>query len=166
MALVLTRDQVESEDLAQETFTRAFRAFSGFELREYGARPWLLRILHNVFYTHKGKQSRAPTLLDDVDFDSFAEEVSAADSSPASADSVNWEQVDEELKVEVNRLKPEYRSVLLLWAIEGLSYKEIAAVCDCPLGTVMSRLYRARQILGKELNEYAMKRRLNTQRFK
>ena len=164
-ALVLGSDNAEADDLVQETFVRALRAFVGFELREYGARPWLLRILRNVFYTRKGKQRREPTLLDDVDFDHFADELKDADTGPASADSIDWDQFDEELKAAVVQLQPEYRVVLLLWSIEGLSYKEIAEVCDCALGTVMSRLYRARQLLGRTLRDYARKRKLNTERF-
>ena len=63
------------------------------------------------------------------------------------------------------RAAREYRMVLLLWSVEGLSYKEIAAVCDCALGTVMSRLYRARQLLWRKLRSYAHERKLNTKRF-
>lgn len=165
MARTLSQDQVEAEDLVQETFSRALKGFDGFELREYGARPWLLRILHNVFYTVKGKQRRDPTQLADVDFDHFEEEPSCKEAHPLSAETIDWDQFDEELKLEVSRLQPEYRTVLLLWAIEGLSYREIADVCDCPLGTVMSRLYRARQILGRTLHEYAREQKLNGQRL-
>jgi len=141
------------------------RAFAGFELREYGARPWLLRILRNVFYTRKGRQRREPTLLDDVDFDHFADELWDADVEGADAESIDWDQFDEELKAAIAQLQPEYRAVLLLWAIEGLSYKEIADVCDCALGTVMSRLYRARQLLGRKLRDYARERKIDTKRF-
>ncbi|MHC4696394.1 MAG: sigma-70 family RNA polymerase sigma factor [Planctomycetota bacterium] len=165
MARTLCHDQVEAEDLAQETFSRAFRGFDAFELREYGARPWLLRILHNVFYTAKGKQRRDPTQLADIDFDCFEHEPSGGTGEPVSADTIDWDQVDEELKLEINRLQPEYRTVLLLWAIEELSYKEIADACDCPIGTVMSRLYRARQILGRRLHGYAREQKLNGQRL-
>ncbi|MGD2108766.1 MAG: sigma-70 family RNA polymerase sigma factor [Phycisphaerae bacterium] len=164
-ARVLGSDEAEADDLVQETFTRALRAFGGFELREYGARPWLLRILRNVFYTRKGRERREPTLLDDVDFDHFADELLDPDVDPAAADSINWDHFDEELKAAVAQLQPEYRAVLLLWSIEGLSYKEIAAVCDCALGTVMSRLYRARQLLGRKLRDYARERKIDTQRF-
>ncbi len=165
MARTLSRDQVEAEDLVQETFSRALKGFEGFELREYGARPWLLRILHNVFYTAKGKQRRDPTQLADVDFDHFEEEPSCKEAYPLSVETLDWDQFDEELKLEVSQLQPEYRTVLLLWAIEGLSYREIADVCACPLGTVMSRLYRARQILGRTLHEYAREQKLNGQRL-
>ena len=165
MARVLASGEGEADDLVQETYVRAYRAFDRFELREYGPRPWLLRILYNVFCTAKGKQRREPTLLDDVDFDHFAEELDRAPLEPVSVEAINWEHFDEELKNAVARLQPEYRGVLLLWAIEELSYKEIAAVCGCALGTVMSRLYRARKLLAQRLQEYARERNLSTERF-
>jgi len=165
MARALTRNQAEAEDLVQEVFVRALRAFGRFELREYGARPWLLRILHNVFYTTRGGRRREPILLEDVDFDRFTDERSAVNGDLASVDSLNWDEFDEELKAAVDQLQPEYRTVLLLWSIEGLSYKEIAETCQCALGTVMSRLYRARQLLGRLLRDYAQDHKLSTERF-
>ena len=165
MARALTRNQAEAEDLVQEAFVRALRAFDRFELREYGARPWLLRILHNVFYTTRGGRRREPTLLDDVDFDRFTDEQNGVNGDLVSADDLNWDEFDEELKNAVDQLQPEYRTVLLLWSIEGLSYKEIAETCQCALGTVMSRLYRARQLLGRLLQDYAREHKLSTERF-
>ncbi len=164
-ARALAPIEAESEDLVQETFLRAFRAFGRFELREYGAKPWLLRILYNVFCTAKGRQRREPTLLDDLDFDHFADELSDGGLDPESVDTIDWDAFDQELKHAVVGLQPSYRLVLLLWAIEGLSYKEIADVCDCALGTVMSRLYRARQLVGRQLREYSRGRKLDTERF-
>ncbi len=166
MAFSLTSHQAEVEDLVQDTFIRAFRAFSRFELREYGAKPWLMRILHNVFYSAKTRERRRPTLLDDVDFDHFADELSVESFDDAGeALSIDWDKFDEEIKQAIEALQPEYRTVLLLWAIEGLSYREIASVCHCALGTIMSRLYRARQLLGRRLKDYAKDHRHDTSRF-
>jgi len=167
LARSLADSEAEADDLLQETFVRAYRAFPGFELREYGAKPWLFRILYNAFYTLKGRQRRQPVLLNEVDFDQFAAgSGEREDAEPAiGAQGVpDWEQVDEELKSAVQRLQPEYRAVLLLWSLEGLSYREIAEVCDCALGTVMSRLFRARRILAKALVDYARERRWPTER--
>lgn len=165
MACLLTGNEIEAEDLSQETFTRAYHRFDGFELRDYGARPWLLRIQYNAWYALRLKSRREPTLLDDVDFDHFADELESPGWDADTADSINWDNVDEELKRAVTKLQPAYRNVLLLWAIEGLSYKEIAHVCDCAIGTVMSRLYRARQLLRRELLDYAHDRKINTERL-
>jgi RNA polymerase sigma-70 factor (ECF subfamily) len=165
MARALGSDAAEADDLVQETFTRAYRAFDRFELHEFGAKPWLLRILQNVFYTAKGKQRREPRLLEDIDLSHFVDELSWSERMPVSAGGLDWDHFDEELKSAVAQLQPEYRIVLLLWSIEGLSYREIADLCECALGTVMSRLYRARRTVGRRLCEYARERKLSTARF-
>ena len=69
--------------------------------------------------------------------------------------SLDWEQVDERLKAAIERLRPEYRTVLLLWGVEGLKYRQIAEIQDIPIGTVMSRLHRARSILTSQLADLA-----------
>jgi RNA polymerase sigma-70 factor (ECF subfamily) len=161
LALKLTHDQHEAEDLVQETFLKAHRAFSGFELRGYGARPWLLKILHNVYLTRRGRAGRSPTLLDDISLDDIAAELERSSPMPGYGSAhVNWEDFDDELKAAVQALSPDYRSVLMLWALGDLSYKEIADVLGCAVGTVMSRLFRARHQLGETLAEYAQKRNI------
>ncbi len=154
MAFHLCRHPDEASDLVQETYLRALNAEAGFELRDRGIRPWLFKILHNVFYTRVGKAKREVTLGDDLRPESVESEI---DSPPPAWDlaSLDWEQVDERLKHAIEELDPRYRSVLLLWAVEGLKYREVADVLDIPLGTVMSRLYRARAVLSEQLAEYA-----------
>src|SRR5690606_39251659 len=147
--------EAEAEDLVQETFHRAYRAFETFQLRQYGARPWLLKILHNTFYTRLGKAAREPASGEDIDLDNFAASPDAGSADEMAAAELDWDHFDQELKVAVASLAPEYREVLLLWALEDLSYKEIAEVCGCAIGTVMSRLYRARQQLSQKLVGYA-----------
>lgn len=154
MARRLARDQSEADDLVQETYVRAFGAFERFELREHGVKPWLLRILHNAFYTQRGKTRRQPALLDDIDFDKFAGKPVDGNGVGGIAN-IDWDAIDEDLKRAVDSLPEEYRVVLLLWSFEDMSYKEIAQVCDCPTGTVMSRLSRARHLLGQSLAEFA-----------
>lgn len=165
MARRLTGKAADAEDLVQESFLKAFRAFDQFELRSYGAKPWLLKILHNTFRTRLGKMAREPALMDEAGFDDFVKELDHPPASELSAVDVNWELFDEELKEAVNALSPDLREVLLLWSLEGLSYKEIADVCDCAMGTVMSRLYRARQQVGRQLANYAQEHRLQSDRF-
>jgi RNA polymerase sigma-70 factor, ECF subfamily len=148
----------EAEDIVQETCLRAHRAFGGFELREYGAKPWLLKILHNTFVTRRQQARRAPSLMSEADLDDLAGAVQREPLVGITEGKVNWEEFDEELKSAVEALAPEYRSALVLWAMGDLSYKEIAEVLDCALGTVMSRLHRARQMLMKSLGEYAARR--------
>lgn len=158
VALRLSGKQHEAEDLTQETLLRAHRAFARFDLRDHGAKAWLLKILHNTYLTRRAQTGRRPTLLEDVDFDDFAAELEREPLPRLADGQLDWENFDEELKAAVEQLAPEYREVLLLWALGDLRYKEIAEVLDIPLGTVMSRLYRARQQLGQELADYAAQR--------
>jgi RNA polymerase sigma-70 factor (ECF subfamily) len=158
IAFKLAGSPHEAEDLVQETFFRAYRSFGQFELREYGAKPWLLKILHNAFFTRRGQQNRAPSLMEDLSLDDFAAELEGKPFDTLVPGQMDWENFDDELKGAVESLAPEYRSVLLLWALGDLSYKEIAQVLGCALGTVMSRLYRARRQLSQVLAEYAIQR--------
>ncbi len=154
MAFHLARDREVAEDLVQETYVKALAAEDRFELRERGIRPWLFKILHNVFYTRIGKDRRAPTLMDDLQHHAASHEL----DQPAPCwdlASLDWEQVDDRLKRALDELPEHYRLVLLLWAVEGMKYREIADVLAVPLGTVMSRLYRARATLSEQLTELA-----------
>lgn len=154
MAYHLTRNPEEASDMVQETYLRALKAETKFELREAGIRPWLFKILHNCFYTRMGKKKREPMLVEEF----HSESTGLAPDQPAPAwdlASMDWEHVDERLKHAIDELADPYRNVLLLWAIEGLKYREIAEIVDVPLGTVMSRLYRAREILSTKLADLA-----------
>ncbi len=154
MAFHLCRKADDVSDLVQETFLRALKAEPSFELRERGIRPWLFKILHNIFYTKMGRDRREPTLADDLRHESVASEL----DNPAPCwdlASLDWEQVDDRLKSAIDKLDDRYREVLLLWAVEGLKYREVADVLNVPLGTVMSRLYRARSILSEQLADVA-----------
>lgn len=156
MAMHLTHHPDEASDLVQETYLKALKAEDRFELRnpDKGVRPWLFKILHNAFYTRKGKQKREPTIADDLAPQSVESEL---DQPPPAWDleHLDWEQVDDRLKHAIEELPEHYREVLLLWAVEGLKYKEIAEVLGVALGTVMSRLYRARSMLTNALTDYA-----------
>ncbi len=156
----LTHDQATAEDLVQETFLRAYRSFGEFELRSHGAKAWLLKILHNVFVTRLGTAGRSPTLVSDLTLEDFAAELSHDPLPTLEPGQIDWEGFDDELKHAVEDLPVEYRSVILLWALGDLTYKEIADVLGCAIGTVMSRLHRARQKLSEALGEYARARRL------
>ncbi len=154
MAMHLARNPNDASDLVQETYLKALKAEGRFELRDGGVRPWLFKILHNSFYTQVGKAKREPTIADDLAPQSVESEL---DSPPPAWDleHLDWEQVDDRLKHAIESLPEHYREVLLLWAVEGLKYREIADVLGVALGTVMSRLYRARAILSTELAELA-----------
>src|ERR1043166_359789 len=158
IALKMAGNAIEAEDLVQETYLRAYRNYAQFELREYGAKPWLLKILHNVFISQRAHESRGPSLMEDLSLDDFAAELETKPFEMLPPGRMDWESFDDELKQAVNDLAPDYRSVLLLWGLGDLSYKEIAQVLGCALGTVMSRLFRARQQLSQVLADYARQR--------
>ncbi|MEM0913636.1 MAG: sigma-70 family RNA polymerase sigma factor [Planctomycetota bacterium] len=154
MAMHLAKHPDEASDLVQETYLKAMKAEGRFELREMGVRPYLFRILHNNFYSRIEKRKRQPTLGDDLP--EVEVDGKVTEGEPAwDLQSLDWEQVDDRLKAAVNDLPDHYREVLLLWAVEGLKYREIADVLGVALGTVMSRLYRARAILTEKLADLA-----------
>ncbi len=157
MAYHLARRAEEAEDLVQEVYARAFRprAIERFVDNTPegggGMRAWLFAICHNVFYSRIKRESRQPTAVE-----SFFEESTTEgrpDEPPPQWDGerLDFEQVDSTLKDAIEELKPEYREVLLMWSVEGLKYREIAAILDVPIGTVMSRLHRARKLLADRL---------------
>jgi len=155
MAMQLTRHPDEASDLVQETCLKAFRVAERYEERGGGIRPWLFKIMHNEFYSRVSREKRGPAYVDD--FPTTATDVPGPDDPPPAWTLANldWEHVDERLKSAIEALQPEYRSVLLLWGVENLKYREIAEIQDVPIGTVMSRLHRARSILGEQLVEFA-----------
>src|SRR3954471_16148024 len=144
VAVSLTNNRAEADDLVQETYLRALRAREQFEPREHGVRPWLLRIMHNIHITRLTRAKRQPVATDPLDL-----EVRNAAFPPVPP------ELDDTVRVSLAELAPELRSALTLWAVEELSYKEMAEVLDVPVGTVMSRLYRARHALAAKLRERA-----------
>lgn len=155
MAMQMVRHPDEAADLVQDTYLRALRASERFEETGGGIRPWLFKILRNVFYTRKSKAKREWVVAEELE---GLTTKSPGPGEPAPAWSLatfDWEQVDERLKAAIEQLRPEYRTVLLLWAVEGMKYREIAEIEDIPIGTVMSRLHRARRILAQELIGFA-----------
>lgn len=152
LALQLVRHPDEAADLVQETYLKALRVADRFEEQGGGIRPWLFKILHNVFYTRLARSKRDPVSVEEIH---GATAETPGPGEPAPLGKMDWEHVDERLKTAIEHLRPEYRTVLLLWAVEGLKYREIAQVQDIPIGTVMSRLHRARGILADQLADLA-----------
>ncbi len=157
MAYHLARKPEEADDLVQEVYARAFRPRSIERFVDNssegggGMRAWLFAICHNVFYSRIKKQSRQPASVESFFEESTTER--APDEPPPQWDGqrLDFEQVDSTLKDAIDELKTEYREVLLMWGVEGLKYREIATILDVPIGTVMSRLHRARKLLADRL---------------
>jgi RNA polymerase sigma factor (sigma-70 family) len=141
LARWLTRDDHAAEDLVQEAFLRAARYFRS--LRGNDARPWLLGIVRRVTYDWLRSHSATVTL----DVDVHDQEDSSM--NPVSLVIQNWRQ--EQLQQALEQLSPSLREVVVLRDLEQLSYQQIAAVIDCPIGTVTSRLSRGRRLLQLQL---------------
>jgi len=155
MALQLCRRHHEAHDLVQETYLRAIRAADTFQDQGMGIRPWLFRILINTFYTKRKRDGRAPTSVAEFFAEESREDRPSAPPPAWDLANFDWEHIDERLKQAVEDLRPEHRAVLLLWGVEGMKYREIANILDTPIGTVMSRLHRARKLLADALAECA-----------
>ena len=140
LARWLTRNTQDAEDVVQEAYLRAFRFFSGF--RNDNARSWLLKIVRNTCYTWLN-QNRAQQVSDPFD-----EQVHTDVAESQNPETLLLRKADGLLlKQALEELPTDFREVLVLLELEGLSYKEIAKVLGVPIGTVMSRLARARHRL-------------------
>ncbi|MEM7755047.1 MAG: sigma-70 family RNA polymerase sigma factor [Planctomycetota bacterium] len=157
IAYHLARRPDEAEEIVQEVYLRAMRPKTIERFVDTskdgggGMRAWLFAIAHNVFYSRIKKQSRDPMAVEA--FHGEASSETPPDEPPPQWDGehLDWDQVDGTLKKAIEDLKPEYREVLLMWGVEGLKYREIATILDVPIGTVMSRLHRARKLLADGL---------------
>lgn len=146
LARWLTKNTADAEDVTQEAMLRAFRFFDGFRGSE--ARPWLLKIVRNTFYTWR-EQNRIPEKSSSLE----EEVMEIADDSPGPPE-LHQQELDASLLREtLTALPDEFREVLTLRELEECSYKEIAAIMNIPMGTVMSRLARARQQLERLLRQ-------------
>lgn len=149
VALRLTGDPSTAEDLVQETMLKALRAWPSF-LPGSNARAWLVTILRNQFINQWRAHRRAPT---EVDFEALPDLPNTSDPDPEGR--FFRELVDDEVLEAVDALPAEFREVLVLSDMEGLPYNDIAAALGIPVGTVKSRLFRARRILQGRLRRYA-----------
>ena len=137
----LMKNQEDAEDMVQESYLRAYRFFGTFH-EGTNCRAWFLRIVRNTCYTalgdHDLKQKQVP-------LDAEAEEIE--DTSPLPSVSLSKKATVESVREAIAALPVDFREVVVLRELEGLSYKEISEVSGIPLGTVMSRLARARRQL-------------------
>jgi RNA polymerase sigma-70 factor (ECF subfamily) len=157
-ALRLTRNRWDAEDLVQDACLRAFRFFDRFQPGT-NFKAWLFTILRNTFINHYRKKKIQPATLA---FDKVSFMLSDTDErTPAlryvdGYDETNYHDMfGDQIQAGLDRLPEEFRMVVLLADIEEFPYKEIAEIMDCPIGTVMSRLSRARRQLRRYLKDYA-----------
>jgi len=156
-ALRLTRSQADAEDLVQDTFVKAFRFHDRFEPGT-NLKAWLFRILTNTFINRYRRATRERSVLDGVESVPVGDGVmSRATMRALSEPLADAERpiLAREIRVALDSLPDDHRLMILLADVEELSYKEISDIVGCPIGTVMSRLHRARQKLQVLLVEQA-----------
>ena len=156
-ALRLTRNEREADDLVQDGVLRAYRFFDRFE-RGTNVKAWLFKILTNTFINKYRRKVKEREVVESASNEATAPQVVMA---PGAAGSINPEQAlfdrllsDDVLKA-IDKLPIDFRIVVILADLQEFAYKEIAEILDCPVGTVMSRLFRGRRLLQKELASYA-----------
>jgi RNA polymerase sigma-70 factor (ECF subfamily) len=163
-ALRMTRNPADAEDLVQETYLKAYRAFGTFQ-EGTNLKAWLYKILTNTFINSYRAKKRRPeqTELDDVE-DLYLYRRLGGLEAAAAGRSAEEEVLDlfteSEIKDAIEALPEQFRMAVLLADVEGFSYKEIADILDIPIGTVMSRLHRGRKSLQKTLYEFGRSRGL------
>jgi RNA polymerase sigma-70 factor (ECF subfamily) len=156
-AYKLTLDEEDAKDLVQDTFLKAFRFIHSFE-KGTNAKAWLFRILKNSFINEFRKQSKLPKKVDYQEVETF---YNSDDADYDSTIDLRTEAVKnligDEVTVAINNLPVEFRTVIILADLESFTYEEMASILDIPVGTVRSRLHRARSILKQKLEQYALK---------
>lgn len=154
----LTGDKEEANDLLQETYLKAYRFFDKFE-EGTNAKAWLYRIMRNTYINEYRRVQRTPELVE------YDDQVSAYQMLPQPFDSTNdiremidAEMFDDDLSGAIAGLPEKFKSVIVLRDVEDLPYEEIAEILEVPIGTVRSRLHRARALLFTKLKNYAKSR--------
>jgi RNA polymerase sigma-70 factor (ECF subfamily) len=147
----LTRNPSEAEDLVQETFTKAFRAFDSFQ-HDTNFKAWIFRILRNTFLTTRTRIATSRTVFLEDQPDTFD-----TATGPTPEDTLIRLDNQAALHTALEQLQPQLREALLLCDVEEIKYKDIAVILEVPIGTVMSRISRARrtlrQLLQSQLGE-------------
>lgn len=151
----LTFDEDEAKDLVQDTYLKAYRFISSFQ-EGTNAKAWLYRILKNSFINDYRKKSKQPAKVDYQEVEQFYN----SEDTPANATvdlrmEATKDMIGDEISNALNSLAIDFRTVIILCDLEGFTYEEMAKILDIPIGTVRSRLHRARNLLREKLGTYA-----------
>lgn len=156
-AMRLTRNPAIAEDLVQDAVLRAYQHWQQFQ-EGTNCRAWLLRILTNTFINNYRRRSKEREILDKEETGAYGSRFFCRDTARGWAcpeHSFTQRNLSPVIGDALERLTPEYRQVVILSDLEGLPYREIADTIGCPIGTVMSRLFRARRVLRELLRDHA-----------
>jgi RNA polymerase sigma-70 factor (ECF subfamily) len=151
----LTLDEDDSNDLVQETYLKAYRFFDSYE-QGTNAKAWLFRILKNSFINEFRKKSKEPSKVDYNEVETFynSEDVDENITADLRVESIQ-EMIGDEVANALNSLAVDFRTIIILCDLEGFTYEEMSKILDIPIGTVRSRLHRARNLLKEKLKNYA-----------
>lgn len=153
----LSYNEEDARDLVQETYLKAYKAIDSYD-EGTNAKAWLFKILKNNYINQYRRKSKRPR---NVDFEAFVGLHDSEDSPLKSKvdlrEEIYEELMGDEVTIAINGLPLDFRTVILLCDIEGFTYEEIAKILDVPIGTVRSRLHRARNLLKEKLSTYAQK---------
>ncbi|WP_462252164.1 sigma-70 family RNA polymerase sigma factor [Ekhidna sp.] len=152
----LTFDEDDAKDLVQDTYMKAYRFINSFQ-EGTNAKAWLYRILKNSFINDYRKKSKQPSKVDYQEVEQFYN--SEDTISNATVDlrlETTKDMIGDEISNALNSLAVDFRTVVILCDLEGFTYEEMAKILDIPIGTVRSRLHRARNLLREKLGSYAL----------
>lgn len=154
----LTRNARDAEDLVQDSLLRAYRFWDSFQ-QDSNCKAWLLRIVTNTFINEYQRKKRSREVLDQATAEQESTDgvlVHADANDKQSPEKVMLERsVSDDVQRALDSLPDDFRTAVVLCDVQGLSYKEIAEIMECPVGTVMSRLFRGRKLLMASLKDFA-----------
>jgi len=151
----LTLDRDDAKDLVQDTYLKSYRFIESFQ-KGTNAKAWLFRILKNSFINDYRKKSKEPSKVDYQEVETYynSEEVDRQITPDLRVESLK-DMIGDEISNALNSLDVDFRTVIILCDLEGFKYEEMAKILDIPIGTVRSRLHRARNLLKEKLKSYA-----------
>lgn len=152
----LTYDEDDANDLVQETYMKAHRFIDKY-IAGTNAKAWLFKILKNAYINEYRKKSKRPTRVDFEDIVSYHNSDSVIPGYLDLREEIFDGMMGDEVTTAINSLPIDFRTVVLLCDVEGFTYEEISKIIDVPIGTVRSRLFRARNMLKEKLKTYAQK---------
>jgi RNA polymerase sigma-70 factor (ECF subfamily) len=154
-ALRTTGNENDARDLLQETYLKAYRFWDKYE-KGTNIRAWLFRIMKNSYINRYRKETKEPDKVDYEDIENFYNLIRAESTDPNDLQQQLYGNLlGDEVTKALQSLPDDFRTVVILCDIEGLTYEEIAEFIECPIGTVRSRLHRGRKLLQEKLFEYA-----------
>lgn len=153
----LSQSEDDANDLVQETYMKAYRFFDSYQ-KGTNAKAWVFRILKNSFINEFRKKSKQPAKVDYNEVEGYynSDDTEVEATVDLRVDTVK-EMMGDEVMLAINSLDVNFRTIIILSDLEGFKYEEMAKILDIPVGTVRSRLHRARNLLKDKLKGYANK---------